>query len=226
MVRCNSPIPFGSPWREADARHQQNHRLVDAVVNTVPRIDNRTPPEQEHLTHGRKLSAVERGRQLNINKENMVISQRLQKIYKSRSSPKSAEPIKPGIVLDQQLRPVIDNQEPQHMPPGGSLNSVSRRREMQRIMSDNQAILRRICCSRGAISAEKLRREGEQQQKWATMRSKFVPQSELLGGGKRSDRPWVFAEDIQQALAHAAARFQIREDQRVAAPKHMAGGMG
>ena len=48
------------------------------------------------------------------------------------------------------------------------------------------ALPRRICCSRGAISAEKLRREGEQQQKWATMRSKFVPQSELLGGGKRS----------------------------------------
>ncbi|KAK9854482.1 hypothetical protein WJX84_007945 [Apatococcus fuscideae] len=131
--------------------------------------------------------AANAGKQLHINKENMEILQRLQKIYKARSAPKSSEPITPGIVLDQQLRPLIDNQEPQHMPSGGSLNSAARRQEMQRIMADNQAILRRICCSRGAISAQKLRREGEQQQAWASMRSKFVPQSELLGGGKRSD---------------------------------------
>ena len=34
---------------------------VDAVVNTQTRIDNTSPPEQEHLTQGKRLSAVDRG---------------------------------------------------------------------------------------------------------------------------------------------------------------------
>lgn len=92
---------------------------MDAVVNTRTRVDNTPPAEQDHLTNGKRLSAVDRGealkgagrwwlsgqqaltgiddiagRQLQINKENMIISQRLQKIYKARSAPKSSEPIK------------------------------------------------------------------------------------------------------------------------------------
>ena len=81
----NVMAQFGSPWREASTRQQQNHRLVssaryqragcqvesesanpcllqvDAVVNTSTRIDNTSPPEQDHLTNGKRLSAVDRG---------------------------------------------------------------------------------------------------------------------------------------------------------------------
>ena len=59
---------------------------------------------------------------------------------------------RPGVALDHHLRPVIDNIETGLHVPGNSLNAVSRKHELDRISSDNQQILQRICNSKGAYS--------------------------------------------------------------------------
>ncbi|KAK9829497.1 hypothetical protein WJX72_006210 [[Myrmecia] bisecta] len=188
MVRCNSSVPFASPFAERYSRQEENRKLVCAIKHMKASVDNTPPRQCPHLQDNKKKELLIEQRYAKIERENAILLDRLCLIARPRCTTVKPKPIMPGIALDVHLRPVIDNQETDARLPVRSLNAVIRKQELIRVMHDNQTILERICKSKGVYSADKWRQDGEQQQKYAAMRRRYLmplPSQASASGGNQ-----------------------------------------
>eukprot|EP00891_Asterochloris_glomerata_P003033 jgi/Astpho2/3033/fgenesh1_pg.00051_%23_45_t len=165
-------MQFVNPHLERTQRLDENRKLVQALHNIQPAIDNKEPQRYPHLSDNKKREWLLDMEYAKIERENAILLERLCMIARPRSLYIKPKTFQPGVAIDHHLRPVIDNVESSWGVPGGSLNAVSRRRELLRVMADNQSILERIWKSKGRYSAERWRQEGKQQQQYAEIRRK------------------------------------------------------
>eukprot|EP01138_Halocafeteria_seosinensis_P008063 gb/GECG01008239.1/.p1 GENE.gb/GECG01008239.1/~~gb/GECG01008239.1/.p1 ORF type:complete len:1087 (+),score=226.14 gb/GECG01008239.1/:1-3261(+) len=131
-----------------------NH--VSALGHVQPKVDNGPPPRMPHLRHNKKREAIQDERNFEIERENIILLNRMQDILRKPTDKKrSTAPF--------------------------SMNIGVRRRELARITQENRAMLDRIQKARPAYSDKALREHSKRHNKLAKQVSEFATGRRGLG---------------------------------------------
>eukprot|EP00232_Nephroselmis_pyriformis_P014708 CAMPEP_0182899462 /NCGR_PEP_ID=MMETSP0034_2-20130328/28088_1 /TAXON_ID=156128 /ORGANISM="Nephroselmis pyriformis, Strain CCMP717" /LENGTH=266 /DNA_ID=CAMNT_0025033495 /DNA_START=232 /DNA_END=1028 /DNA_ORIENTATION=- len=128
------------------------------VINMKASVDSSSPRNFPHLQARSKKWAIQEQRFKEIELENKKLLEKMANISRSSSVAEtkpllgrySLVTLKPGIYLDQNLRPSIDSRNVHHQNVR-SLNRETRRRELLKISEENIALLARIQAGRTVI---------------------------------------------------------------------------
>ena len=118
---------MGTYWED---KVKQKH--VQKLSSIKPSIDNKPPATYPHLQNKRKKMQLQEERLKAIERENGILLSKLSRIA-ARKGPE-------GSGMERAHRAL----HPGEACSLGSLNGLSRKRELQRIARDDQAILKRI----------------------------------------------------------------------------------
>lgn len=114
------------------------------LKNIKPAIDNRPPPRFKHLQQNLKKAQLEDERNMDIERENRLLLEKMSSIMESSKGEEAAAgtiEFAPGVRINKQQLPMLDNWKRWEVK---SINKEVRRKELMRITEENQAILRRI----------------------------------------------------------------------------------
>jgi len=152
-------------------------------------VDNHTPRSFHYLKYNPKKMLKQEEEYERVERENAILLGKLSDIARSSKRDKLVN-YGPGILLDKQMRPRIDTQEPRAMPSGSTLASHSRREELVRIVQENKHILSRIEGVRGYYSREKWGVEEKRDSYLMDQISNFHPELNMPGMRASSTKPW------------------------------------
>lgn len=140
--------------------HQKRLRSIKAA------IDNKPPKRPSHLRKNLKREQMMEERYATIERENRLLLEKMSAIMQG------------GHGIDNKLR------KPKNV--GNSMNKSYRKRELQRITQENQAILRRIQACEPSLNRQVWEEERRRNERWLRniCENPFV----LRGGGSRRRR--------------------------------------
>eukprot|EP00741_Cyanophora_paradoxa_P020849 tig00021314_g20127.t1 len=168
-IVTDNPICYKRHQQRIYEEHRERLRTMRSTVHTNARITmDCSPPKYQASRVNLKKIRLQEERYAQIERENTILLEKMSKIMTTASSPVKDDAhveFAPGIRLNKHQVPVIDNyvsersSYPGHAYPARSLNTEARKRELQKIMMENQALLRRLQTKEPFYSAEKWEEE-------------------------------------------------------------------